>query len=92
MDMDVDTTILREIEFSLYNCRNRFQEAEATITENVRRAGYSLEGRQYSLSVQETKASCEIIMTSADNLRRLEDHVNRLGQAVNEYLKCKYGG
>lgn len=90
--MEVDTRILHNIQNELRSCRKSLSGASSKMTSAVSNAGQSLEGKQYSLSVQETSASCKIIDASAGNLSSLEDYLGRLEADVNAYLKCKYKG
>ena len=92
MDMDVDTKVFDSLRNDLRANRRSLNDASLSMSSAVKSAGQSLEGRQYSLSVQETEASCKIIDASAKNLSILEDYINRLEADVNAYLKCKYNG
>lgn len=90
--MNVDTMVFGEFKEKLQRCARSLDEASNTLLQNVRRAGASLEGKQYSLSVQETNASCKIIDTSVENLSELKKYIEKLEEYVNEYLSCKYEG
>lgn len=92
MDMEVDTKVLDAIRNALGSCRSSLNGASNDLKTAVTNAGLSLEGRQYSLSVQETEASCGIVDASAKNLASLDDYVGRLKEDVECYLKCKYRG
>ena len=92
MDMEVDTKVLDFIQKDLRACQKALLNAAGNLSNAVALAGQSLEGRQYSLSQQETNASCQIVDASAENLSILEDYISRLETDVNEYLKCKYTG
>lgn len=92
MDMDVDTKVLNYLQNDLRVCQKSLGSASRDLSGSVSNAGQSLEGKQYSLSVQETESSCKIIDASANNLSSLEDYLSRLEADVNAYLKCKYKG
>lgn len=92
MDMDVDIRIFEYIKGHLNSCGNRLSFASSALSGAVSSAGQSLEGRQYSLSVQETNASRAIIDASVENLSLMKDYMDRLESDVNEYLKCTYQG
>ena len=92
LDMNVDTETLYELQNDLKLCRNAMDSATGYISREVSYAGNTLEGRQYSLSVEETNAACAIISASEDNLSALEKYLDKLQEAVEEYLKCVYGG
>ena len=63
-----------------------------TLQNEVRRAGESLEGRQYSLSVEASNASCEIVSACASNTDEVGKYLLRLQSHVDEYMRCKYRG
>lgn len=90
--MDVDTKVFDSLRNDLRVNRRSLSDASLSMSSAVKSAGQSLAGKQYSLSVQETEASCKIIDASAKNLSILEDYINRLEADVNAYLKCKYNG
>lgn len=90
--MDVDTKVLNYLQNDLRTCQKSLGGASRNLSSSVSSAGQSLEGKQYSLSVQETESSCKIIDASTNNLSSLEDYLSRLEADVNDYLKCKYKG
>jgi hypothetical protein len=90
MDMEVDTRLLDELKAYITNCQTQLGYASSGMTSAVAAAGNSLEGKQYSLSVEETNASCGIINASANNLLILSQYLDRLNEQVQEYLRCKY--
>lgn len=92
MDMEVDTKVLDAIRNALGLCRSVLNGASNDLKTAVTSAGQSLEGKQYSLSVQETDASCRIVDASANNISSLSDYIARLKEDVEGYLKCKYRG
>lgn len=92
MDMDIDTKVLNTIQNDLRTCEKLLSGASSDLTNSVSSAGENLEGRQYTLAVQETEASCKIIDASATNLSILAEYLSRLEADVNAYLKCKYRG
>jgi len=91
-DIHVETEIFAELKDKLKNCYQMLDDSANTLKQNVRVAGDSLEGNQYSLSVQETDASCKVITASVENMKSLEEHLGKLEEHVNTYLSCKYEG
>ena len=92
MDMEVDTRVLEELRAHISTCQNYLGGASSSMMSAVITAGNSLEGKQYSLSVEETNASCGIIDASANNLQILSQYLDLLNDQVQQYLECKYEG
>lgn len=92
MDIHVDTEIFSELKEKLRQCSRSLTETSNTLSQNVKSAGEYLAGRQYSLSVQETDASCKIVDASVENLEILGRYLGKLEEHVNTYLSCKYEG
>ena len=92
MDMYVDTKLFDHIRESLGACAGQLRSSADTLQNEVRRAGESLEGRQYSLSVEASNASCEIVSACASNADEVGKYLSRLQSHVDEYIRCKYRG
>lgn len=92
MDMDVDTERIELIRVDLKKCSNYLVNSANRLSHDVNVAGQSLEGRQYSLSVQETSASCNILDETTKNITKLDNHLIRLEEIVKKYLTCVYNG
>lgn len=92
MDMNVDTRVLESLRLYLRDCSNSLDGACNDLESFVIRANQTLEGQQYSISVDETKMSCKIINSSINNLSSLMNYLERLENDVNDYLSCKYRG
>lgn len=92
MDMNVDTKAFASLRNDIDICQKRLQDASNSLNYAVSAAGQSLEGRQYSLSVEETQAACAVIDASVSNLSQMEMHLSRLEAHVMAYLNCKYNG
>lgn len=92
MDIHIETEIFADLKENLKYCSRLLDDAANTLKQNVRVAGESLDGMQYSLSVQETDASCKIVDASVENLEILDKFLGKLEEHVNTYLSCKYEG
>ena len=90
MDMCVETSTLLSIASKLESCSRTLDAASNNLKNDVNRAGYSLEGRQYSLSVEATDSTCEIANACSSNLCATASYLKDLERAVNKYLSCKY--
>lgn len=92
MDINVDTSIFSELNYYLNILKNNLQSASMELAEAVALAGASLEGKYYSLTVEETEQACKIINASVENIYLMQQYLNDLEDYANKYLECTYDG
>lgn len=86
----VDTDFLDELSRELYRESQTLETGAQEMHDYTQSASATLEGRQYLLSVAETKQVCTVVQEATENMKHLAAYASNLSNHIQKYLKCTY--